>query len=77
GAFGANDKGAVARKSDRLPPPSDSAAARQVIRVSTVARAGTRDVMRVRPFVRIAGNLSLTTSDLSAKVPAFNAQRML
>ena len=33
--------------------------------------------MRVRPFVRIAGNLSLTTSDLSAKVPAFNAQRML
>ncbi|HAP11947.1 MAG TPA: hypothetical protein DCR50_14000, partial [Afipia sp.] len=77
GAFGANDKGAVARKSDRLPPPSDSAAARQVIRVSTAVRAGGRDVMRVRPFVRIAGNLSLTTSDLSAKVPAFNAQRML
>ena len=77
GAFGANDKGAVARKSDRLPPPSESAAARQVIRVSTAVRAGGRDVMRVRPFVRIAGNLSLTTSDLSAKVPAFNAQRML
>ena len=34
-------------------------------------------MMRVRPFMRIAGNLSLTTSDLSAKVPAFNAQRML
>ncbi|EKS32733.1 peptidoglycan DD-metalloendopeptidase family protein [Afipia clevelandensis] len=77
GAFGANDKGAVARKSDRLPPPSESAAARQVIRVSTAVRAGGRDVMRVRPFVRIAGNLSLTTSDLSAKVPAFNAQRLL
>ncbi len=77
GAFGANDKGAAARKSDRLPPPSESAAARQVIRVSTAVRAGGRDVMRVRPFVRIAGNLSLTTSDLSAKVPAFNAQRLL
>lgn len=77
GAFGANDKGAVARKSDRLPPPSESAAARQVIRVSTAVRAGGRDVMKVRPFVRIAGNLSLTTSDLSTKVPAFNAQRML
>src|ERR1019366_7839236 len=31
----------------------------------------------VRPFIRIAGNLSMTTSDLSAKIPAFNAQRML
>jgi murein DD-endopeptidase MepM/ murein hydrolase activator NlpD len=33
--------------------------------------------MRVRPFIRIAGNLSMTTSDLSAKIPPFNAQRML
>jgi murein DD-endopeptidase MepM/ murein hydrolase activator NlpD len=33
--------------------------------------------MRVRPFIRISGNLSMTTSDLSAKIPAFNAQRML
>src|SRR5207237_10335093 len=30
-----------------------------------------------RPFVRISGNLSMTTSDLSAKIPPFNAQRML
>lgn len=77
GAFGASDKASVARKSDRLPPPSDSAAARQVIRVSTVTRAGNREVMRVRPFVRIAGNLSLATSDLSSKIPPFNAQRLL
>jgi murein DD-endopeptidase MepM/ murein hydrolase activator NlpD len=33
--------------------------------------------MRVRPFIRISGNLSMTTSDLSAKIPPFNAQRML
>lgn len=77
GAFGAADKATAARKSDRLPPPSESAAARQVIRVSTVTRSGNRDVMRVRPFVRIAGNLSLTTSDLSSKIPPFNAQRVL
>jgi murein DD-endopeptidase MepM/ murein hydrolase activator NlpD len=77
GAFGASDKGASLRKSDRLPPPSDTAAARQVVRVSTVTRVGNRDVMRVRPFVRIAGNLSMTTSELSAKIPPFNAQRML
>src|SRR5665213_1600919 len=33
--------------------------------------------MRVRPFIRISGNLSMATSDLSAKIPPFNAQRML
>jgi murein DD-endopeptidase MepM/ murein hydrolase activator NlpD len=77
GAFGANDRTASLRKSDRLPPPSESAAARNVMRVSTVTRVGNRDVMRVRPFIRISGNLSMTTSDLSAKIPPFNAQRML
>jgi murein DD-endopeptidase MepM/ murein hydrolase activator NlpD len=77
GAFGANDRAASLRKSDRLPPPSESAAARNVMRVSTVTRVGNRDVMRVRPFIRISGNLSMATSDLSAKIPPFNAQRML
>ncbi|GLR92026.1 membrane protein [Bradyrhizobium iriomotense] len=77
GAFGANDRAATVHKSDRLPPPSESTASRNVVRVSTVARVGNRDVMRVRPFIRIAGNLSMTTSDLSAKIPPFNAQRLL
>jgi murein DD-endopeptidase MepM/ murein hydrolase activator NlpD len=77
GAFGANDRGASLHKSDRLPPPNESTAARNVVRVSTVSRVGNRDVMRVRPYIRIAGNLSMATSDLSAKIPPFNAQRML
>ena len=77
GAFGANERAVSLHKSDRLPPPSESTAARNVMRVSTVTRVGNRDVMRVRPFVRISGNLSMTTSDLSAKIPPFNAQRML
>jgi murein DD-endopeptidase MepM/ murein hydrolase activator NlpD len=77
GAFNANDRTATLRKSDRLPPPGEAAAARNVVRVSTVTRVGNRDVMRVRPYVRISGNLSMTTSDLSAKIPPFNAQRML
>jgi murein DD-endopeptidase MepM/ murein hydrolase activator NlpD len=77
GAFGTNDKTASLRKSDRLPPPGESTASRNVVRVSTVTRVGSRDVMRVRPFIRISGNLSMTTSDLSAKIPPFNAQRML
>jgi murein DD-endopeptidase MepM/ murein hydrolase activator NlpD len=77
GAFSANDKTASLHKSDRLPPPSESTAARNVVRVSTATRVGNRDVMRVRPYIRISGNLSMTTSDLSAKIPPFNAQRML
>jgi murein DD-endopeptidase MepM/ murein hydrolase activator NlpD len=76
GAFNANDRGTL-HKSDRLPPPGEASAARNVVRVSTVTRVGNRDVMRVRPFIRISGNLSMTTSDLSAKIPPFNAQRML
>ena len=77
GAFGANDRTATLHKSDRLPPPSESSASRNVVRVSTATRVGNRDVMRVRPYIRISGNLSMTTSDLSAKIPPFNAQRML
>src|SRR6478672_8173217 len=77
GAFGANDRTATLKKSDRLPPPGEATAARNIVRVSLVTRVGNRDVMRVRPFVRIAGNLSMATSDLSAKIPPFNAQRLL
>ena len=77
GAFGANDRTVTLHKSDRLPPPGESTASRNVVRVSTVTRVGNRDVMRVRPFVRISGNLSMTTSELSSKIPPFNAQRML
>lgn len=77
GAFGANDRLATLHKSDRLPPPSDTSTARTVIRVSTATQVGNREVMRVRPYVRIAGNLALSTSDLSSKIPAFNAQRLL
>ena len=73
----AGDKLGVARKSDRLPAAEEPTYARQVIRVSTTARVGNHEVVRVRPFVRLAGNLSLTTSDLSANIPPFNPQRML
>jgi murein DD-endopeptidase MepM/ murein hydrolase activator NlpD len=77
GAFSANDRTASLHKSDRLPPPGESSGLRSLTRVSTVTRVGSRDVIRVRPFVHISGNLLLTTSDLSSKIPPFNAQRLL
>jgi murein DD-endopeptidase MepM/ murein hydrolase activator NlpD len=68
----------AARKSDRLPPAGETTTHRQVIRVTTTTRtASNRELVRVRPFVRVTGNLSLSTSELSANIPPFNPQRML
>ena len=40
--------------------------------MSTIARWSG-----VRPYVRVSGNLSLTVTDLSANLPAFNSQKLL
>ena len=78
GALGVGgDKLGAQHKSDRLPTAEEPNVARQVIRVSTTTRVGNHEVVRVRPFVRIAGNLSLTVSDLSADIPVYNPQRLL
>ena len=72
GALGGGaEKGA--HKTDRLPTAEEPTFARQVIRVSTINRVGNHEVVRVRPFVRIAGNLSLTVSDLSGQHPAIQS----
>jgi murein DD-endopeptidase MepM/ murein hydrolase activator NlpD len=68
---------AAARKSDKLPQVAEPAVARQTIRFSQPTRIGDREAMRVRQLARIAGNLSLSVTDLSAKIPPFNPQRLL
>lgn len=65
------------RKADRLPPAGETSSARQVIRVSMTSRVGNREVVRVRPFVRVSSNLALAATELSANIPAFNPQKML
>ncbi len=77
GSISGGDKLAGTRKSDRLPPAGESNGARQVIRVTTMNRVGEREVVRVRPFVRVSANLSMTTSELTASIPAFNASKLL
>jgi murein DD-endopeptidase MepM/ murein hydrolase activator NlpD len=77
GTLGSERVAAAPRKSDKLPPTSEMNAARQIIRISTTSRAGDREIVRVRPYVRVASNLSLTTSELSASVPKFNPARLL
>ena len=71
------EKTATIRKTDRLPAQSEAFAARQVMRISTTTRVGEREVVRMRPVVKVAANLTLTTSELSANIPKFNPARLL
>jgi murein DD-endopeptidase MepM/ murein hydrolase activator NlpD len=73
---GSSDRAVAARKSDRLPPPSESESQRRIIRDTQTSRVGNREIVRVRAFVRVAGNLALSTSELSANIPPFNPLRM-
>ena len=63
-------RSARSARADRLPTAEEPNVARQVIRVSTTMRAGNHEVVRVRPFVRIAGNLSLTDVRSHRRHPA-------
>ena len=71
------DRLAGLHKTDRLPALSEPNVARQILRVPTSSHANNRELIRVRPYVRVTGNLSLTVSDLSANIPPFNAQKLL
>ena len=77
GALAGAERASGPRKSDRLPPAGEANAARQIIRVSMTSRAGNREVVRVRPFVRVSANLSMSLTELSANIPPFNPQKML
>jgi murein DD-endopeptidase MepM/ murein hydrolase activator NlpD len=78
GALGvAGERLGVSRKGDRLPTVEEPTYTRQLIRVSTISRQGNHEVVRVRPFLRIAGNLSLASPSLTADIPPFNPQRLL
>jgi murein DD-endopeptidase MepM/ murein hydrolase activator NlpD len=76
GGFGERSAAGV-RKADRLPAAGELTARRQVIRVSTTTHLANREIVRVRPFVRVAGNLSMTTSEISANIKPFNPQKLL
>ena len=40
----------LTRKTDRLPPVSESSGQRQLVRISTTVKVGDREVVRVRPY---------------------------
>jgi murein DD-endopeptidase MepM/ murein hydrolase activator NlpD len=65
------------RKTDRLPALSEPSVARQMLRVPTSTRVRDRELVRVRPYMRVTGNLSLSVSELSANIPPYNPQKLL
>lgn len=62
----------VLAKADRLPRLNERVGTRQVLNLSTLTRIGDRDLVRVRPFVRVAAPLTLKKADSAAEIPPFN-----
>ncbi len=65
-----------ARKADKLVQQTALPSARQLIRAPFTQRVGDREVIRNRPFIRLAAGLSLTSGTYSADIPPFNPLRL-
>ncbi len=65
------------RKTDRLPALIEPSVARQALRIPTTSHVRDREMVRMRPYMRVTGNLTLTTTELSAKIPPYNPQKLL
>lgn len=75
-ASSAAGTGGGARKADKLVADQPVMAARHAVRAPMSQRIGDREVIRVRPLVRLASNLSLTTGVYATNIPPFNPLRL-
>ncbi len=66
----------VARKADRLNMGEQTASARQSFKAPMTIRNGEREAIKVRHFVRVATNLSLTAGTYASDIPPFNPLRL-
>jgi murein DD-endopeptidase MepM/ murein hydrolase activator NlpD len=65
-----------ARRGDKLVRTEMVVTAKQSIRAPVTLRVADREVIRVRPFVRIATSLSLTSGVYATNIPPFNPLRL-
>jgi murein DD-endopeptidase MepM/ murein hydrolase activator NlpD len=61
-----------ARKGDRLIAEQQSATARQTMRVSATTRHGDREIVKMRPFVRVSAPLAQASTEFAASVPRYD-----
>jgi murein DD-endopeptidase MepM/ murein hydrolase activator NlpD len=65
-----------ARKGDKLNLADNTNLARQSFRAPMTIRNGDREAIKVRQFVRVATNLSLTSGTYASDIPRFNPMRL-
>jgi murein DD-endopeptidase MepM/ murein hydrolase activator NlpD len=63
-------------KGDRLVVLSDIASARQSFRAAISVTVGDHDVVKMRPFVKVATNLTLSSIGFSADIPPFEPMKL-
>ena len=68
---------ASAQKGDRLVRTLMIASAKQSFRTPVTVRLGDREIIKVRPFVRIASNLSMSTGVFASDIPRFDPMKFV
>lgn len=64
------------RRGDKLFVASDVVSAKQAFRTPTTIKVGDREVIKIKPFVRVATNLALGSLGFSDDVPPFNPMKL-
>ena len=64
------------RKADRLNRSDTTVSAKQSFKAPMTIRTGDRETIRLRQFVRVATNLSLTAGTYASDIPPFNPLRL-
>lgn len=68
---------ASAHKGDRLVRNLMIASAKQSFRTPVTVRLGEREIIKVRPFVRISSNLSMSTGVFASDIPRFDPMKFV
>lgn len=78
GALAVGEKASnAARKGDRMSLLAEANSARQTFRVSTTTKVGDKEIIRVRPFTRVAANLAMNVTSVSTNIPRFNPAQIV
>lgn len=66
----------ASRKGDRLPPKTVEVQTRRIVQIATTTQVGDREIVRTRPFARVAAQLSLQRTALTVTLQPFNPLRI-
>jgi murein DD-endopeptidase MepM/ murein hydrolase activator NlpD len=64
------------RRGNRILPPPEIALAKQAFRTPTTIKVGDKEVIKIKPFVRVATNLAQSSLGFSGDIPTFNPMKL-